>query len=366
MECEFYKNLSDRLEYLLKNYCENEKFDNSTLKEIAELTNLGKMYKVKNPCMNCANCFDFIFYYNSYMGLINKKLDLLQIKHNLQLWEKFKHYDKCIDFLSEYGSGIKFNKNQIFKNNDNKITVYVDHNILIEYAIDKEFREKINLSKEKFQYCFSSSHINEIIKIKDIKRKTLLLDAITSLTDNIGVYDLDSKLSIVRVDISYIKEIEKIQDIAIELGESYRQIQMNDNKVFFKEYRKSHFSKMINNKGIYSLDEAEINKLLLHVSCQYRIEDIKEKKFENTSDINHIVYSLFNMFNILGYKIDKTKDTINSSAHDIEHIKYASICDIFVTDDSRLHCRAAEIYKFIKSSTKTIDKQELLKIISKK
>lgn len=145
----------------------------------------------------------------------------------------------------------------------------------------------------------------------------MLIEAITSLTNNIGVYDLDNELKRVEININYINSIEKEQNLVIELGEDCRKIQINDSKKFFSEYTSEHFLKVINNKGIFDLDYSQLNKLLQHVSCTFSIEQIKSTKFKDASHINHIVCSLFNVLNILGYKTDRKKDAITSSAHDI-------------------------------------------------
>ncbi|MBW9150988.1 hypothetical protein [Clostridium estertheticum] len=361
--CEYYKLLSDKIEKFLKDYCKEKVINESIIIEINNLFSYIDCFE--EPCMSCADCFDYYFYNRLYLRYKNG-INIDELEKQLQAWNKIRNYDKCFDLLSVGKGGIKFDNNQIFINTENKKTIYIDHNILIDYANDRDFREKINLSKNNFQYCFSSSHLNEIIKIKDLERKAMLTKAIISLTDSIGVYELDNELKIVKIDIDYVKDIEDEQNTAIEISEEYRKIQINDKKIFFKEYNTIKFSKFINSTGVFVLDDLELNKLLLHVACSYNIEKIKNTKFRNTSEINHLVYSLFNIFNILGYKIDKKEKTIISSAHDIEHIKFASICDIFVSDDSKLLARSIEIYKFIKSKTILIDKKQFIDLICEK
>lgn len=70
--------------------------------------------------MSCENCLDFYFYFNLYLKFKQKTIDVKEINKQLQFWEKNKIYDKCFDLLLEGKSGMKFDKNKIFRNHENK------------------------------------------------------------------------------------------------------------------------------------------------------------------------------------------------------------------------------------------------------
>lgn len=362
--CYHYKILSSKLEEVLKYYSMNQIIDRDLFNEIAQRVEYGESNVIEGPCMKCSSCYEYDYYSKLFMEtFVDENKDIIELKKDLQNYEKIKWNDRCFDSSPKIKSKIHFDTENIINDRDKEV-VYFDQNIFINYVDNREFMQKINKSKNKYYYCFSPGHLHEIIKLEDANRKYIFFDKLMELTNNLGVYNIQNKLDLIKyMNIEYIYEQEQDLIKAIKVAEEGRLIQANDANIFFEKYREDNHLRRINNCKLEDIHSSELQELLTHVICEYDIDYIKHDKVRTYSLLNHLVYSLYDVLNLLGYRKDNKEKTIKSSIHDIEHIGYASICDIFVSNDTKLNARVKEIYKFLNIKTKVMDGKEFVKLL---
>lgn len=337
---------------------------NAPAENIEQILNNLKLIGTDNivPCMECAPCYDFIFYSQTTQKWIDGSISEESLKNELHAWRKTQLRDEALTKIKRGNSRNDFNKRP-FEVSGTK--VYLDQNVLSLYAQDEAVKSKINHLKEscKFIFFYSPSNLEEIYKISDLDQKLFVVSALSELTRNIVILPDGNTNSFFIEDPFYgLKRIENHEG-STEALEELKLISSRDRKMYLAKYDTTeHKQDIANNQSVFeSLTNEEFGEL---VSLSY--SSLYDKKcFSNITsraEALHAVYTLSNMLDLLGYKVDTKEKTQKSSLHDIEHIIYGLDADLFVTNDRKLQARATQIYRFMNVDTKVVNLEELLAV----
>lgn len=337
---------------------------NSSVEDIENILNNLRLMGADNivPCMECAPCYDFIFYSQTIQKVFDGAISKESLKNELHVWRKTQLRDEALTNIKRGNSREDFNKRP-FDASGTK--VYFDQNVLSLYAQDEEIKSKIDHLKEsgKFIFFYSPSNLEEINKIPYLDQKLLVVSALSELTGNIVILPDEKTNSFFIEDPCYgLKRIENHEG-STEALEELKLVSSRDRKMYLEKYDTAeHRQDIANNQSVFeSLTDEEFGELVsLSHSSLY-----DKECFSNTTsraEALHAVYTLSSMLDLLGYKVDTKEKTQKSSLHDIEHIIYGLDADIFVTNDRKLQSRAIQIYKFMNVDTKVVNLEGLLVI----
>lgn len=312
------------------------------------------------PCMECAPCYDFIFYSQTFQKLLDGSISKKDLEGELHMWKKTQLRDDALTGMRRPLTLNDFNKTPA---NITGVKVYLDQNILSDYAKEKDIKNNIDNLKLNGEMIFfySPSHLEEIQKIPDLDNKNLIIKALSNLTENTIILPEDDKnLFFKEEPIFGLNRIKKF-DGSTEALESLKVVSSKDRKIYLKKYdTEEHKQRIANNDAIFdSLSENEFRELIA-LSHSSLFDKSNFKNITSRTTALHAIYTLSNILDLLGYKIDKKEKTQKSSLHDIEHLIYALEADLFVTNDKNLQYRAKQIFKFMNSKPEVITLNELL------
>ena len=299
---------------------------------------------------NDCDCIDFKFYYKLIVDTINEVNDEKTFKEKFQFWEKAIATDRIINNIPR--NTIEFN----ITGEPNLIgdSYYFDFNIY-QYIENKELVAKIN--ELNINVVYSPMHLEEVYRmgVKNFQDKRI--QTITDLTQNRVVLNMDGTLKFYTEEpkYSYQRVLDNL-DIN-EHVENNRVIKHKDRATFFNEIQNDKFKYIIDNQDIFEeIEESVLNQLLFFGGCFLKKEDFK-KENKTCDEMLRMIYSLYDVLDNIGFSVDKPKDenrSLKSSIYDIEHLIYASSCDVLMTCDLKFSKRALQIYRFLNVNTKVI------------
>lgn len=311
------------------------------------------------PCMECAPCYDFLFYSQTLDKVRCNTISNDALKHELHIWKKTQLRDEALTHLNHNPKQSDFNKSKV---NINGFKVYLDQNLLSEYAKDSTLRNRVNNLKtaKKVTFYYSPSHLEETFKVPNYETQKLLISSIRQLTDDVVILPEQNVNTFFVENPEFgLRRIAKC-DGSTQALEELMLLANKDRKMYIPKYDTSeHRSKIANNKSIFnSISDNEFRELIsLSYSNLLNKDDYQGITDKNT--LLHAIYTLSSALNLIGYKLDKKEKTIKSALHDIEHLVYASEADLFVTSDAGFRERANQIYKIMNIGTKAIPLNEL-------
>lgn len=310
------------------------------------------------PCFSCASCYDYIFYNKLLLKVANQKqIDRKSLEVELHKWKKTQLHDDILTSLKK-SSRTKFSYE---KYSPNRKIVYFDQNMLSDYDSDSSVYEAINKLKKNLDICYSPSHLEEINKTStndDVKR---LLSKLTELTGNLVVLPGENENFYAIEEPHYGLDRVNSYPGSTEAVESLKLMSSKERSLFLNKYETEYHKKSIgNNDDIFEcLRDEDFQELLFFTHSSFSSKSsIKENQGRN--EFLHAVYTLFGMLDLLSYRVDSQERTIKSSAHDIEHLIYASEANYFVTKDKKLYMRAKQIYKFLDIKTIVLNHRDYL------
>lgn len=322
--------------------------------ELEEMNAIGII-----PCMECAACCDFLFYIQTLDEVRCNTISNDTLKRKLHTWKKTQLSDEALTHINHNPKQSDFNKSKV---SINGFKVYLDQNLLSEYAKNSTLRNRINNLKtlKKITFYYSPSHLEETFKIPNYETKKLLISSIRQLTDDVVILPEQNVNTFFVENPEFgLKRVAKC-DGSTQALEELMLLSSKDRKMYIPKYdTNEHRSKIANNKSIFnSISDNEFRELisLSHSSLLYK-DDYQGITDKHT--LLHAIYTLSSALNLIGYKLDKKEKTIKSALHDIEHLVYASEADLFVTNDVGFRERANQIYKFMHIGTKVISLDEL-------
>lgn len=233
--------------------------------------------------------------------------------------------------------------------------------MLSDYDSNSSAYETINKLKKKLDICYSPSHLEEINKTSsndDVKR---LLGKLTELTGNLIVLPDENGHFYAKEEPDYgLKRVNSYPG-STDAVENLKLMSAKERSLFLSKYDTELHKKVIgNNDNIFdSLSDEDFRELLFYTHSSFTSKS-SIKKYDGRDKLLHAVYTLFGMLDLLSYRVDSQERTIKSSAHDIEHIIYASEADYFVTKDKKLYQRTKQIYKFLDIKTTVLNHRNYL------
>lgn len=200
-------------------------------------------------------------------------------------------------------------------------------------------------SKDAFLNCLETKGIDTNAFITELKNQKIVPIAIPIIDIQIhNMYELVSVLfeygELIMKDKHLPKKIKQYIQSGIDQLQ-YRTIQgANSNNIFDK------LNIVTNN---------QMNETFI---------DIVSKPIAEGSKSNlELFTSLYVTLNLSGYQSDNNRNLQNIYT-DAEHAYYASACDIFVSNDSRLRAKSSAIYHNYNISTKIITTDDLIQIMT--
>ncbi len=310
------------------------------------------------PCYKCASCYDYVFYDGLLRNVANqKKIDLQALEVDLHTWKKTQYQDEILTSLKR-SKGSQF---AYKKYSPERKVVYFDQNMLSDYDEQASVYEEINKLKNSVDICYSPSHLEEINKTSTNSDVQRLLARITELTGNLVLLPNEKGHFFAKEEPHYGLVRVNSYPGSTDAVESLKLLSSKERALFLDKYDTELHKKVIgNNNDIFeSLSDKDFSELLFYTHSSFR-NKASMKEYEGRGELLHAVHTLFGMLDLLSYRVDNKERTIKSSAHDIEHIIYASEADYFVTKDKKLYHRAKQIYKFLGIATIVLNHRDYL------
>jgi len=325
----------------------------------AEIVMAKKNNELGELCFECETCLDFNYYFSMLDKYVKKEYDEKELKiriyeyHKLEVYGKYSNVLKMPNITEE-----DFKIEGEFDNS--KLIVYFDMNVVNQYIDDKEFKELVFSSKNRLAYAYSPSHMEEISRMNSKHR----VEYIVKLTNNLVM--LPRGENIIKVYENPEKSLERIAKIP-EFNNAVEQVRLAKNQeaeVYFPEFREQKHTRRVNNENVFSFYESEFNKIFMRQGRTYKISELR--KGVKLSERDDIIECLYGAMDILSFWRDKGERKIKSGVYDIEHLKYGSWSNIFVTIDGSLANRATEIFQLINISVDVMRIEDFKKYLIEK
>lgn len=233
--------------------------------------------------------------------------------------------------------------------------VYLDNNIFVSIEY-KEIKLDDIKNRGGYSYVYSYAHIQELLEAKNNfdELKKIRLKTIWDLTNNSYIYNLNNQI------ISQIENPEKVilaLKMASELFNAIKEATRN-----FDVDRRKLIS-------ILNIDEKRINNYTPTEVIGYINKATSDRLligFDNLIDIagttlQEKINTLFNLLDFLGFWKDKKTNRSNlARMYDSSHTYFASICDLFVSNDKRARNKAKVAYELYDLDTEVLSFDEFL------
>lgn len=349
--------------FLLSN-CEKINIISNTLREklneiassntiVGELNNLAiaLLNDLDNNLYNFPDeecyCIDLQFYFKLIEETIGGKISEKVFKEKIQFWERAIASDSILDNLPR--NEVKFN----ITGKPNLIgqKFYFDFNIY-QYIENNDLTSKIN--DFKLNIIYSPIHLEEVYRMTSEMYQNKRINSLTELTKNNIVLNIDNALEF------YIEEPKySMQRVNANIGinkhvENNRVVKFKDKDIFFSAIQDDKFKYITEKEDLFEqIDKVDFKQLLSFAGCFLEENEFK-KQSKTFDELLHMIYSLYDVLDNIAFSIDKPKNdnrTLKSSIYDIEHLIYASACDVLITSDKKFYKRACQIYKFMNINT---------------
>lgn len=238
--------------------------------------------------------------------------------------------------------------------------IYLDQNIISRIGDDE-----INLlmANDEYQFVYSPAHGEEVFRVINEESRCKLIKLVKALTLDRSVQPNtpDTPLMLCAEPFEHVVTRCSEDREATECVEKLKMENIERNK----EVDRNILISVNNSSCIFDAITDDEFRSLIKKSRSYPPAYYKGgfSNLKNHEDLNNAIYTLHNVMDVLNYKVDRNERAQRSSLYDIEHCKYASYCDFFVTEDKRLFHRAREIFHFIECNTRVINKGDMLRLI---
>lgn len=311
-------------------------------------------------CMHCGPCHDFDFNFGVLSRLTDESMSLEEAERQLQAWKYATYADMARTSISNPSGPIEFARSTF---STDLPMIYLDQNVISNAAKQEGLlNDMLRLKEErKVQYVYSPAHLEEVHKIPDKEFGDRHLEVFTLLTDNATLHPGAGD----QIELSAEEPIYALRRVeatlpATEAVENIKILKNTDRKLHFARYEtKEHRDEIANNKRVFeSLPDDEFRHLMALAASSGDKNDFKGRSTH--SGILRAIYSLHNSLDLLSYKRERKEQQVRSSAHDVEHLIYASRCRFFVTEDGRLADRAKQIYAFMEFDVEVLTTEQFL------
>lgn len=327
--------------------------------------------QAKQITINCQTLsddeyYDCICYFKILNSILNDSKSPESVSYELLSWDKCKQLDKVLGRMEQYGLHQEHDAKPISINQGTMI-VYIDQNILSVLIRNNE-----HLLLHDCQVVYSPSHIEEIA-LSDTSYHEQFLKYISDMTKDTEILFETTGVPIVVHESPYfvyenrvLPELDNINSVknikAIDCS-----IDLLSNLSNTQKYNGNN---LINDPLQFCLKfKDDFNVALKSIGADISMDSLLANTYHltNYKQINNIIHDLYHAMDKLGFKrerisvskINKADDydnkcyqKIKSSRLDIEHLLYASACNIFFTMDERLFYRAKIIYFLLRNNCK--------------
>ena len=251
------------------------------------------------------------------------------------------------------------------------IKTYLDYNIFVDLI---HARNTINLTKylktNNIQYYYSPAHLEEVAHANFTYSKESLQDyfnIISLITHNMEIRPLIRLLPLYcYVEYPqkvFIRVVDNNGDLKTKMAEKADHINFLKWQNLRKNSKFTFETKILNNispKSIFSDEIFDYNLVNIFNKNFYPLEFYSLKQsYYNLAVLPYYyleaaIESLLKMLQFIGYHSDKER-TFRSATHDISHGHYATMCDIFVTNDKKYSYRIEAVYNFLGIPTKIMN-----------
>lgn len=325
-------------------------------------------------CANCWSCLDFISNLEIVVKLITQEMTVKEAKKRVYFNNKADITDQLLQ-LAGVSTKPKFHTMKIYEKSDKKL-VYLDSNIFMELekvSQDCEFKQAILNSKKDYDYYYSPSHLEDILKrdLLDISVDPIL-STIGEITEGLFIHRFDDTM---RLDYelpqsSYKRTNNNTSKQITELVEKNHIESIKAGELFFPKYNTSMHKREINNKDLFGRDSELFKNALMITGATFNLNDTKNLDIKKIKyvELNDIIYKFLNAMDILNFRHEPLKNTqkLRSSVHDTEHLIYATYSDIFVTNDIPLYHRSKAILGHLTPNIQVMKLEEFLSDITRK
>lgn len=313
--------------------------------------------EIDSPCVNCDECLTFMENRRIVYGYLFAEKDLQWVIEQEQYVRKARGLDQILRHLPSIKvKPEEYNRKTFIPNN--KTLVYLDHNVIDKFHKEVEIRRRLVPGYANIQYVYSPSHLEEIKRMKNVKEEQQVINTLREITCSLFISNYEgSKLSLAHEDPEYgMRRVFK-SEVAPDV-EAYRVIISDDRKIFHPERTAETYLSRL------TFDQVFNHEMVIGVCEEFHKEDLIDEKgcVKHYTLVHQAIHALVRALDKLGYKTDKNR-AIKSSAHDIEHMIYATGTDIFVTMDKKFKERAKIIYQRLSISTNVMDWAEYMNYI---
>lgn len=328
---------------------------------------LTGFHLVEDFCDNCDACFDALYNSKLISNFFLGEIDRQMVAVLRQQWKYSFLTDKAVHGLGDL-SRLSVNRKTVVLVG---MLCYIDQNILTQAVNREGFLEQLMAAKVKhgLRIIGSVSHFEEIFKISNLEHRDKFAEVLMSLTDGVNLQPCNEDDSIKPFFENASTILSRIDMTAAssEAVEMLKNLKDEDRRLYFEKYNDLDYKKRIGcSSGIFDeLTEREFSELV----CMSSPPGPRKSDFKNLvrhEKIRDAMYSLHNAMDLMSFKQDKSLRTQRSSAHDIEHLIYASQCNYFVTNDANLRQRAIEIYRFLEFPVRVLSLAEISSLLESK
>ena len=235
------------------------------------------------------------------------------------------------------------------------LKVYLDNNIILDIE-DGAYSVEQFLSKDDCSYYFSQAHIEELLEAENNPK-----------VSQEGRLNLITKLCgwnyiLTGVTVPEFFDKEPIEMYFLVKNNIFRQfllqnVYKGDKPALLFRQTLGFNSKQFNNEtpeGILGIiNDRMRNKLGIDLYTW-----LIQTEANNGRAIYHTLLQLIDMANYWGDK--KTNHSNVARMYDAAHAYYAQICDVLVTNDTRMSKKVNAIYSFLNIKTKIVSALEFL------
>jgi len=262
--------------------------------------------------------------------------------------------------------------------NDINHIFYIDQNFISKFNNDENLRKQIkNIKiKENYKFVFSPYLIEDGIKMNKVFLKEYFED-IFILTNNVQIMAMDNNLFYGVEDIENTVDRVILWDKATRAAEQLKVYIKYSNEYTYPLFNISNENKIYQkiNTDIYSFFKNIFNEdkniqsalsgYLLLESSSFNLEQLQLGIIEtiNINDCINKIQELYQLLDLINFKVDKEEKKIKSGYQDTEHLKRAWLANYFITDDNNLIERGNFIYKLLNIKTKFITSKEFKLLI---
>lgn len=296
-----------------------------------------------SPCMDCDACLTYVETKKLVYGYVMQQKGATWVKEQMHL----VNIARATDEVSRHNNSFVLHPEDFVRfpyKQNHKLLVYLDHNILDKYHknIHNEITKRITPGYADIQYVYSPSHLEEITRMNDYAQEQHVLNTIRKVTSSLFISNFSgNELSLAYEDPDIgLARVLKNPEIARDV-ENLRVLEIKTMEIFYPDHKDQSYTRELNEERLAK------HEYITSVCERFERKEMLDKygRIRDYAEMKRFMRDMIRALDDIGYKTDKKERTRRSSAHDNEHMKYATGADLFVTMDEKLRDRSQFIYE---------------------